>query len=223
MNPSNPPFACIFDMDGLLYDTETLCRRLWQEYAQEIGYTVTDELYASCIGHNETDVKEILRTNLGDGFPIQTLYAEIRKRMLKYFGTFGPPEKPGIRPLFDFLRENRIPMALATSNGESHARNMIERSKLTNYFDAWAFGEQVEHSKPLPDIFLLAARQLDMAPEKCIVFEDSVAGLMAAQAAGMRNVFIKDLIEPPAEILEKVTWRLQKLDDAVSPLKSLLS
>ncbi|MCQ2981414.1 MAG: HAD family phosphatase [Treponemataceae bacterium] len=214
--------ACIFDMDGLLFNTEELCRSIWIELCKERGVTCTYEQYARCIGHNEKDVIAILKDMFGQSFPCENFFVLVRQRMVQHFEQYGTPDKPGIHPLFDFLKSHQVPFALATSNNEKHARDMIRRSGLEPYFDAYAFGTEVPHGKPEPDIFLMAAGRLNTPPERCIVFEDSPAGLEAARRAGMMSVFVPDLAEVPPEVLENVTWKCSTLEDAIGCLKPLL-
>jgi len=127
----------------------------------------------------------------------------------------GPPEKPGIRPLFDWLTAAGIPIALATSTSEKSAMWMIERAGLSKYFSAYAFGSEVEKGKPEPDIFLLARNRLgEMIPEECAVFEDSPAGIRAASRAGMRPVFVMDMIRPEPEVLSLIWKEIETLDQA---------
>jgi HAD superfamily hydrolase (TIGR01509 family) len=129
----------------------------------------------------------------------------------------GPPEKNGVRPLFDYLASRNIPIALATSTSERSARWMIEKAGLTPYFSAWAFGSEVTHGKPAPDIFLLAKTRLGVAdPARCVVFEDSPAGLSAALAAGMKPVFVRDMVDPEPNLLDRVWKTASRLDEAAS-------
>jgi HAD superfamily hydrolase (TIGR01509 family) len=209
--------AAIFDMDGLLFDTETLCSKAWKAVSARGDYRVADGLFFSCIGRNHRDIKSIVLDACGPDFPFDRFTTETREWMMERMTESGPPEKPGIRPLFDFLKARRIPIALATSTGEKSARWMIERAGLLPYFDAFAFGSEVEHGKPAPDIFLLARSRLgDIPVSTCAVFEDSPAGIRSAFAAGMRPVFVKDLLQPVPEVLALVWRQIGSLDEAAS-------
>ncbi len=215
--------ACIFDMDGLLFNTEELCRSIWVTLCKEHGVTCTPEQYSRCIGHNEKDVIAILRDMYGDSFPCENFFVLVRERMVQHFDAYGTPDKAGIHPLFDFLKSHDVPFALATSNNEAHARDMIHRSGLEPFFDAYAFGTEVPHGKPEPDIFLMAAERLNTPPEQCVVFEDSPAGLEAAHRAGMMSVYVPDLAVVTPDVLEHVTWQCESLDKAIEPLSHLLT
>lgn len=199
--------AAIFDMDGLLFDTERLCCEAWRSVSSSGGWKMSDELFFSCVGRNKRDTREIVTAACGSDFPFDRFDALAREWMMERMRADGPPEKPGIRELFAYLDSRRVPIALATSTSEVSARQMIEWAGLTDRFSAWAFGSEVERGKPEPDIFLLAMRRLSARdPSRCVVFEDSPAGLTAALAAGMRAVFVKDLIEPDRDLLDRV-WK----------------
>jgi len=207
--------AAIFDMDGLLFDTERLCCEAWRSVSFEAGYKMDDALFFACVGRNNRDTRTIVLESCGPDFPYDDFSDKARAWMTERMKVNGPPEKSGIRILFDFLSALSIPIALATSTSEKSARWMIERAGLTSYFSGWAFGSEVERGKPEPDIFQLALLRLGVAdPSKCVVFEDSPAGLTAALTAGMKAVFVPDMIVPDNEILGKIWKRIDSLDEA---------
>jgi beta-phosphoglucomutase-like phosphatase (HAD superfamily) len=209
--------AAIFDMDGLLFDTERLCCEAWRSVSSEAGYIMDDALFFSCVGRNTRDTRSIVMDACGSSFPFDDFDEKARVWMTESMKKNGPPEKPGIRILFDFLSSHSIPIALATSTSEKSARWMIERAGLDSYFSGWAFGSEVERGKPEPDIFQLALSRLNIAdPSTCVVFEDSPAGLSAAVSAGMKAVFVPDMIVPDETILEKIWKRIDSLDQAAS-------
>lgn len=209
--------AAIFDMDGLLFDTERLCIEAWRSVSSEAGFDLDDELFFACIGLNTRDTRTLVLKTCGPDFPFDDIEEKIRVWMTERMRQNGPPEKPGIRVLFDFLASRSIPIALATSTSEKSARWMIERAGITSYFSGWAFGSEVERGKPEPDIFLLALSRLGVDdPSTCVVFEDSPVGLTAAVAAGMKAVFVPDLIVPNDEILANIWKRINSLDEAAS-------
>lgn len=209
--------AAIFDMDGLLFDTERLCAEAWRSVAAERGMRIPEELFLSCVGRNARDMRAIVSRACGDDFPFDDFTDRTRAWMSDRMLASGPPEKPGIRVLFDYFSAKNVPIALATSTREQTARTMIEQARLTHYFSAFAFGNQVEHGKPFPDIFLLAMRRLGVeTPSSCVVFEDSPAGLRAAHAAGMKPIFIRDTIDPDDETLSLVWKRANDLSQAAA-------
>lgn len=207
--------AAIFDMDGLLFDTETLCCDAWREIAGNAGYRMRDSLFLECVGLNSRDTRERVLAAMGSDFPYEQFGTEARQWMRTRMEADGPPLKPGVTTLLDYLYTSNIPIALATSTSEHSARWMIEKAGFARYFTAYAFGSEVTNGKPSPDIFLLAMKRLGLeTPQNCVVFEDSAAGLRAAQAAGMLTVFVPDLVEPPQNVLDKVWKRVERLDEA---------
>ena len=209
--------AAIFDMDGLLFDTEVLCCNAWRTIAGNAGYAMPEDLFLSCVGLNIRDTRTRVIREMGENFPYDEFGTEARTWMQSRMEADGPPLKPGGTTLLEFLVQSSIPTALATSTSEKSALWMIERAGFTRYFNAYAFGSEVENGKPAPDIFLLAMKRLGVSnPAECVVFEDSAAGLRAAQSAGMRSVFVPDMVEPPGEVLARVWKRIETLDEAAS-------
>lgn len=215
--------AVIFDMDGLLFDTEKLCMEMWQAQGEKEGIAFSKELFYKCIGRNNKDTKQIVLDSLGHDFPYEDFRKKASLAMRENMDKNGPPKKPGLHELFSFLKLNNIKIALATSTSRESAVWMIKRAGIDEYFEAFAFGNEVEHGKPAPDIFLHAASQLKVLPENCVVYEDSEAGLKAAHSAGMKSVFIKDLLLPPEAVLVNVWKSCTSLDDSINALKTLIA
>lgn len=214
--------AVIFDMDGLLFDTERLCCDAWREVAAEAGYEMRDELFRSCVGRNSRDTREMVMAECGPSFPYDEFNDRVRVRMRGLMAKDGPPEKPGVRALFSYLGDRGVPFALATSTSERSARWMLERAGLADRFAAFAFGGEVERGKPEPDIFLLARDRLAkaagtaLAAEGIAVFEDSAAGIRAALAAGMRPVFVPDMVDLSPDLHSRIWRRIDSLAQAAS-------
>lgn len=215
--------AVIFDMDGLLFDTEKLCMEMWQAQGEKEGIVFSNDLFYKCIGRNNKDTKEIVLASLGHDFPYDDFRKKASSAMRDHMDKFGPPQKQGLCELLSFLKSRSVKIALATSSSRESASWMIKRAGIDTYFDAFAFGNEVEHGKPEPDIFLHAALLLNVLPEHCVVYEDSEAGLKAAHSAGIKSVFIKDLLEPSEDVLSKVWQRCTSLDDSIRFLKPLIS
>lgn len=204
-------------MDGILFDTERLYCDVWQEVSGEAGFRMDNSLFINSVGLNAKDTRALVMASCGPDFPYDVLdhkvHVVIRTRMEEK----GPPEKPGIRLLFNYLTSRNIPIALATSTTEKSARGMIARAGLTSFFSAWAFGSEVSRGKPAPDIFVLAKDRLGIEGSSgCAVFEDSTAGLEAALAAGMKPVFVRDIINPEPALLARVWKQIASLEQAAS-------
>lgn len=213
--------AVIFDMDGLLFDTEKLCMKMWKAQAEKEGLVFSDKLFYSCIGRNNNDTKKIVTESFGNYFSYEDFHRKTSRAVREEIEKNGPPKKKGLNELFDFLKQNKIVLALATSTSRESATWMIKKAGIFEYFTAFAFGNEVEHGKPAPDIFLHAAHQLNVDPSNCVVYEDSEAGLKAAYSAGIKSIFIKDLIEPSADVLKTVWNRAESLDNSIEILRTL--
>lgn len=203
--------AAIFDMDGLLFDTERLYCSVWKDVAATRGYMMDDQLFMACVGRNSADTRRIVLDSLGGNFPYDELNVLAIKEAQLRMESSGPPIKNGAVELLSFLKRNSIPIALATSTSEKSARWMIDKAGLASFFSAFAFGNEVERSKPAPDIFLLALSRLPggsfIDALHCVVFEDSPAGISAAHEAGMKAVLVPDMVEP-SEYIQSLAWRI---------------
>lgn len=192
--------AVIFDMDGLMFDTERLVLDAWKEVGRNAGFDMTDEVILASVGCNERDTEIIMKLHLGEDFP----FAELRKQRVKYVQDYvktnGMPVKEGLFKLLDFLNASGIKTAVATSTERVSAEEHINSCNILERFDYIVCGDEVDRGKPEPDIFLLAAKKLGCRPEECIVLEDSENGIKGAYKAGMMAIMIPDLITPKDEI-----------------------
>lgn len=189
----------LFDMDGLILDTEKLYCRFWQEAARILGYPMTMEQALGMRSLNRHAGEAKLKSYFGEGIS----YTEVREKRIELMDAFvekeGVTTKPGIWELLAFLQEKQIRTAIATSSPIGRTKKYLSSVHLENEFDAIVSGYMVEHGKPEPDIYVYAARQLGLEPENCIVLEDSPAGILAAYRAGCMPVMIPDLDEPDEE------------------------
>jgi beta-phosphoglucomutase family hydrolase len=190
----------IFDMDGLILDTERLSFEAWRKILKKYGRVMTRETYTTLMGITYENVVNRLIEIYGQELPIAEIYAEKNMEVLKFMHDNGVPVKPGIYELLDFLVERNYKLALATSTSREKAVNLLERVGIKDKFGVMVFGDEVVNSKPDPEIFLKAAEKLGVNPEKCIVLEDSSAGIEAAYRAGMKGINIPDLKMPDEKI-----------------------
>ena len=212
--------AVIFDLDGLLADTEIISLKVYQELLKDFGIPFTEETYSrEYSGHREEEnVQRFLDTyDLPWNFDqtLEKVY-ELEARILDK----GVNLKKGAKNLLAFLRREGIPIALATSSVESRARMILDSNGILSLFDHLVFAKDVKRSKPYPDIFLKACIDLNVLPENCLVLEDSEAGIEAAYRAGIPVICIPDLKMPAQSFLNKTERVFQDLDAVRDYLES---
>ncbi|HTA45833.1 MAG TPA: HAD family phosphatase [Bryobacteraceae bacterium] len=195
-----PIEAVIFDMDGLMLDTEPFYRAAWQRAARECGYEISDELWFDFVGRTRAGGEDLMVQLFGAGFPLEAFRAASLRTEKAVFAEAVPAKKPGLDRLLGFLDLRGLPCAVATSTDRNRATEHLSSHRLLDRFNVMATGDEVEHGKPAPDLFLLAAGRLAVAPANCLVLEDSEAGVLAAHHAGMRIFIVPDLRLPSAVI-----------------------
>jgi HAD superfamily hydrolase (TIGR01509 family) len=219
MDTQEPPFlpaAVIFDMDGLMFDTENLSIPFWEVAGKPFGYNITRDIVLRMVGISSEKARLVLQEEFGSDFPYDTIRGEFRLLVNKEIEQKGVPQKPGLMYLLDRLRAANIPLGVATSSRSTTAVNMLTKAGIIDRFKAITGGEEVTNGKPAPDIFLLAAEKLRSPPSACVGFEDSTAGLMGLHAAGIHSIFIKDVLSPPQEVLATVWRRCNDLSEAAA-------
>ena len=188
----------LFDMDGVVLDTEKLYTRFWQEAAQFYGYPMTREQALGMRSLNRGAGMAKMQTYFGPDVD----YEKIRNKRMELMDAFverqGVEVKPGIYELLAFLKSNGILCAIATSSPLERTKRYLSSVCLEEYFDELVSGYMVEKGKPEPDIYLYAASKLGLSPEECLVLEDSPTGILAAYGAGCIPVMIPDQDEPDA-------------------------
>lgn len=194
----------LFDMDGIVLDTEKLYTRFWVEAAQSLGYPMTHEMALGMRSLSRQAGEKQLKAYLGenaDYFAVR----ETRIRMMEAFiEENGVELKPGIHELLAFLKEHDIKTSIATSSPLDRTKKYLSQVGLVDDFDALVSGHMVEHGKPEPDIYVYAASNLGLKPEECLVLEDSPTGILAAYRAGCVPVMIPDQDEPDEEVKTRV-------------------
>jgi HAD superfamily hydrolase (TIGR01509 family) len=217
MSITRRPAAVVCDMDGLLVDSERMERRVWQRVAQELDIDLSDERFATFVGHSGDRNDALLRHYLGEAFDVPRFRAMCHRGMHDLVEREGVTLRPGAREWLAFVSALDIPLGLATSSGPAAVRERL--GDLLHVFAAVATRADVEHGKPHPDLYLEAARRLGIAPETGFAVEDSPAGTQAALAAGMRVVVVPDLVMPPDDLaprLAAVFPSLHALREAVA-------
>ena len=212
--------AVIFDLDGLLADTEIISLKVYQELLRDFGIPFTEETYSrDYSGHREEEnVQRFLDTyDLPWNFDqtLEKVY-ELEAQILAK----GVNLKKGAKNLLTYLQKEGVPIALATSSVESRARMILDSNGILSLFGHLVFAKDVKRSKPYPDIFLKACSDLNVLPENCLVLEDSEAGIEAASRAGIPVICIPDLKIPAQFFLNKTEQVFQDLDAVRDYLES---
>jgi HAD superfamily hydrolase (TIGR01509 family) len=209
------PAAVIFDMDGLMLDTEEPFLRLWPQIGKKFGYSITRDNVLRMVGINGESARAVMMQVYGADFPYEKMREELRSLFKKEFEN-GIPHKKGLVYLLDRLCAAGIPLGVATSTRRATAVEMLDKAGILERFTAVTGGDEIKNGKPAPDIFLLAAEKLGQLPVSCVGFEDSTAGLTGLYTAGIKSIFIKDIVEPPQEVLAYVWRRCNDLSEAAS-------
>ena len=194
--------AVLFDMDGVIFDSERAVLALWREIAAELGLDGIGEVFIQCVGTNKRRTEEIFRATY-PALDFQAFDEEVRRRFRARYDGGRLPVKPGAEEILRALRDRGVPLALASSTERAVVERELREAGLLRYFDALTCGDQVRRSKPDPEIFLLAARALGKEPQNCYVIEDSFNGIRAAAAAGMHPIMVPDML-PPDEEMERL-------------------
>lgn len=214
------PRAVIFDMDGLLIDSERVILDCWRRVAAEQSLPLDDGLWLSMVGMHDAACTEMLVRLLG---PAQAERLSIDcKDRYDLLVEQGLPLKDGAIELLQELSTRGVPLAIATSTRRERALVKLARCGIDHYFGALATSSDVAHPKPAADIYLLAASRLGVLPENCMAIEDSEMGVRAAAAAGMAVIQVPDLV-PASELTRSLARVVSSLHEARPLLQSYLS
>ena len=216
-----PVEAVLFDMDGLLLDTEVIYIEALQTAATALGREMPLDFCHSMIGVPGHECSLMIADYYGAGFDIEEYRQHFSLHLHRLVET-GIPHKPGVVELLDFLANRGLPLAVATSSGRKTAEHHLGKAGLLGRFTALATRDDVERAKPHPDVYLEAARRLGVAPERCLAFEDSNIGLAAAHAAGTMAFMVPDLLQPLPESHARCLQVLPDLHVALSLLREHL-
>ena len=213
--------AVVFDMDGVIFDTERLVIEFWKEVAKKHNIPNVEHTCIQCLGTNRVRTREIFLENYGADFPFDPYRAEVTELFNTHYKGVPLPTKPGIRELLNYLQEQDIKVGLASSTAQHLVRDEIGTAGLLPYFQTLVCGDMVEHSKPAPDIFLKACEILNADPTKSIAIEDSFNGIRSAHCAGMTPIMVPDQVQPTDEIRALAFHVMPSLHDVLNWLKTL--
>lgn len=198
--------AVFFDMDGLMFDTERLCGSLWVKYGPQFGLPMTLEDVGLMRGRNAADCRAAFLERYGKDAPYDAICNAIHQEFYEMVER-DLPILPGLHELLDHLKSLDIPRAVVSSTRKSQVEHYLQLAGIGSYFDELICGDMVEHSKPNPDIYCLAAKTFGVSPSQCLVLEDSYNGIRAGHAAGCFTVMVPNL-DPPTEEMHQLADRI---------------
>lgn len=209
--------GAIFDMDGLMFDTERLWQKNWHAIADEMGVVLDPQFGKDICGTSGKLMSSVVEKyyHVADGSGIakectDRVHADLEKEV---------PEKPGIHEILKWLKEKGFRIAVASSSPRELIERNLRMTDTLQYIDCCCSGTEVKHGKPAPDLFLLAAQQIGIDPSECYVFEDAYNGIRAAYAAGTKGIMVPDTQEPDGEMKEKAHAICHDLLEALEILK----
>ncbi|EMF0108451.1 HAD family hydrolase [Enterococcus hirae] len=213
--------AVIFDMDGLLFDTEIVYYEASQMVADQMGFPYDKELYLKYLGVSDEEVwanYHQIFASFGKN-NVQKFINDAYEETIRRFSLGAVQLKPGVIELLDFLEEHRIPKVVASSNQRHIIELLLEKNQLTNYFETIVSAENVKRAKPDPEIFLLAHEYLGTKKQETLVLEDSKNGILAAASAEIPVIMIPDLLAPSEDLQQKTLAVLSSLYEVPGYLK----
>lgn len=213
--------AVIFDMDGLMFDTERLSKELWRELAEKRGYNFEDDFFDQMVGLDLEATKKAFKEDYGQDFPYLEMREEKNHLLEKHVKEKGIPLKEGLRETIAYLKENQYLTAVASSSFREKIEFYLESAGLKEKFDYLIGGDEVAKSKPEPEIFLKGINGLGVSRDEALVLEDSAHGVLAAAKAGIRVILIPDLVEHPPEIEDLVYKKLNSLREVKIELEKM--
>ena len=207
----------IFDMDGVILDSESISDRTWIAAAIEFGINITTEILNACRGSNRHDIMEKLKSFYGNNFDSQAFLNRTNDFFEEIEVNEGIPLLPFAKQILEYLKP-RYKMALASSTRGFKVERQLRNAGVIDFFETRTTGDMVLHSKPDPEIYLMACKSVGLEPCDCVAIEDSLNGIKSAYAAGLKTIMVIDKIQPTQEIKE-MCW---KIFDSLDGLKSVL-
>lgn len=191
--------AVIFDMDGLMIDSERVTWEGYEKQCQLRGYTMTYSFYLSMVGNPMTVVRRKMREQFGPDFPLEEIIHAVHADMDRQFSVNGVPVKKGLPEILSYVRETELKALIATSSDRDRVERILRYANIETYFTDIICGNEVSNGKPAPDIFLKGCEKLGIRPEEAFVLEDSELGILASYRAGIDVICVPDLKQPQDE------------------------
>lgn len=211
--------AVVFDMDGVIFDSERATLNCWLELADRYGIENVKQAFYRCTGTTMTRTKEIMLETYGSDFPYDAYEQEVSKMYHEKYDGGRLPMKPGVRELLTYLKDKGKKIALASSTRRETVVRQLKDADILPFFDVVVCGDMVKRSKPAPDIFLKACEELSVQPERAFAIEDSYNGIRSASSGGLRALMVPDLLEPTDEMMELTETVQTSLLDVIAYLE----
>ena len=203
--------ACIFDMDGLMFDTERVFVAAWDYAGEKMGLGKTGYMVMKTMGSNTEGCNRIWREEFGANFDVDAMWDYTREFLEDYYSRNTVTPKKGLYELLTYLKEQGYKLAVASSTKTEKVEHHLHSADVRRCFDAVIGGDMVEKSKPEPDIYLKAAAALGIPPEECYALEDSRNGLLSAHAAGCKAIHVPDLWQPDDTVKDFILGTFEDL------------
>lgn len=211
--------AVIFDMDGLMVDTEKLLMRFWIESAKSFGFDMNKEHVLSIRSLAAPLSEKKLKGIFGEEFDYKNVRLNRIKIMNEYIDKNGIEMKKGLVELLEYLKENNIMRAVATQTDRQRTKRYLSSIGVYDYFQKFICGDMIKNGKPFPDIYITACKELNVSPKETIALEDSPNGILSASRANVNPVMIPDLSEPDEETKKLLFAKCKSLDEVINILK----
>lgn len=203
----------IFDMDGLVFETEKLYLKFIPEVLKEKGYIPNDDIIHNSIGMTTKNTEILYKSHFGDDFPFSYFTEKIYEKLLDYNKKNGLELCNGVLEVLEYLNKHGKKCVIASSSDAYIIKEYLKKNNLSKYFIDITAGNEVTHGKPDPEIFLLASKKQNVDPKNCIVFEDSYNGVRAAKNANMKAIMIPNVQKPTDEMKEISTLILNSIKE----------
>ena len=213
--------AVIFDMDGLMIDSERVTFECYQERLKDMNLTMDEEFYKTLLGKPIKGIYQRFYDVYGNDFPIENVIQDVHQLMAERFETEGVPVKKGLVELLHYLKDNNYKTIVATSSNRDRVDKILAQAKITEFFDDSICGDEVTKGKPNPEVFLKSCQKLGVNVDEAIVLEDSEAGIQASYDANIKVICIPDMKYPEKQYEEKTFKILKDLTEVTAYLKSL--
>lgn len=213
--------AVIFDMDGLMFDTEALAIEAWKYAGEKFGYNISSSIIKKTIGLDINCTKEIFEKNFDEKFDFYAVKSLCNEYIDKYIDSKGIPVKKGLKELLEYIKKRKLKIAIATSTENKRTVYYLTKANIINYFNNILCGDMIEKGKPDPEIYLKAVESLGVKPEECVVLEDSPIGSISAHKAGCIVIMVPDIIKPDKKTKKIISDLAEDLNDVCKKLEKM--